>query len=278
VDPLETVNLSSHLHRFDVAVASCSGDQRPPGDARTCFRIAQQVKPLSSGCVVFHGEAVGFLTTAPLDQRIVCHRAILSGHQFQHLNSAGLFLSKDPGDFKSVGGERCGHLSRLRCLLPYPTASGGRMRALTDQFCLSVQSIKKGRELTPPLLSSDQVLFHQTIIDNVCNLTAVIARFGILNLRPQRILLLSFIQTKLVTVSGRNQFQQLTLFKIITCHLINRNEVTIITNCIRTSQGSYNHLRFSLSKVSGKFSLQKFVERNKFFRFVRNNRSRLCRC
>jgi hypothetical protein len=44
-----------------------------------------------------------------------------------------------------VGGERCGHLSRLRCLLPYPTASGTHPRLLTHQRILSVTIPQSGR-------------------------------------------------------------------------------------------------------------------------------------
>jgi len=108
--PLVTLSGLSHFHRFDVSVPASTGDQRPPGYAGTCLRIAQQIKPLSSGRIVLDGEAVDFRTGAPLNQRIVCHAAILSGNQFQHLDGAGLFRREDPGDLESVGGERCGHL------------------------------------------------------------------------------------------------------------------------------------------------------------------------
>ena len=110
VIPLVQLSGLSHLHRFDVTMATSAGDQRPPGDARTRLRIAQQIKPLSSGRIVLDDEAVDLRTGAPLNQRIVCHAAILSGNQFQRLDGAGFFRREDPGDLQGVGGERCGHL------------------------------------------------------------------------------------------------------------------------------------------------------------------------
>jgi hypothetical protein len=43
-----------------------------------------------------------------------------------------------------VGGERCGHLSRLRCLLPYPTRPRPHLRPLTHQRILSVTIPQSG--------------------------------------------------------------------------------------------------------------------------------------
>ena len=133
-DPPVTLSRLSHLHRFDVTMPASMGDQRSPGDARTRLRIAQQVKPLSSGRIVLDGEAVDLRTGAPLNQRIVCHAAILSGNQFQHLDGAGFFRREDPGDLERVGGERCGH-GRFCLGLPYPTASGTHPRPLIDKDC-----------------------------------------------------------------------------------------------------------------------------------------------
>ena len=85
--------------------------------------IPQQIKPFSSGRIVFHGEAVDLSGGSPLDQRIVCHAAISSRDQFQHFDGARLLLGEDPGNLHGVSGERCGH-GRFCLELPYPTASG----------------------------------------------------------------------------------------------------------------------------------------------------------